>query len=25
MDTVRDLTYLRELWAGGQAPWKSWQ
>lgn len=24
MDTVRDLTYLRELWSGGQAPWKSW-
>lgn len=24
MDTVRDLTYLRELWASGQAPWKSW-
>lgn len=25
MDTVRDLTYLRELWDGGKAPWKSWQ
>lgn len=24
MDTVRDLTYLRELWMSGQAPWKSW-
>ena len=24
MDTVRDLTLLRELWDGGSAPWKSW-
>jgi glucose-1-phosphate cytidylyltransferase len=24
MDTVRDLTLLRELWDGGRAPWKSW-
>lgn len=24
MDTVRDLTLLRELWDGGQAPWKQW-
>ncbi len=24
MDTVRDLSLLRELWDGGTAPWKSW-
>lgn len=24
MDTLRDRTYLEELWASGQAPWKSW-
>jgi len=24
MDTVRDLTLLRELWDGNQAPWKQW-
>ena len=24
MDTVRDLTLLRELWDSGRAPWKSW-
>jgi glucose-1-phosphate cytidylyltransferase len=24
MDTVRDLTYLRELWDGGSPPWKTW-
>lgn len=24
MDTVRDLTLLRDLWDGGQAPWKQW-
>lgn len=24
MDTVRDLTYLRELWNSGSPPWKSW-
>ena len=25
MDTLRDKTYLEELWAGGHAPWKVWQ
>jgi glucose-1-phosphate cytidylyltransferase len=25
MDTLRDKTYLEELWASGQAPWRSWQ
>ena len=25
MDTLRDKTYLEELWASGQAPWKTWQ
>jgi len=25
MDTLRDKTYLEELWASGKAPWKSWQ
>lgn len=25
MDTVRDLTYLRQLWDEGNAPWKCWQ
>lgn len=24
MDTLRDKTYLDELWASGQAPWKVW-
>jgi glucose-1-phosphate cytidylyltransferase len=24
MDTVRDLTYLRELWDSGSPPWKTW-
>jgi glucose-1-phosphate cytidylyltransferase len=24
MDTLRDKTYLEELWASGSAPWKSW-
>lgn len=24
MDTLRDKTYLEELWASGQAPWKVW-
>lgn len=25
MDTLRDKTYLEELWASGKAPWKRWQ
>jgi glucose-1-phosphate cytidylyltransferase len=25
MDTLRDKTYLEELWATGNAPWKTWQ
>jgi glucose-1-phosphate cytidylyltransferase len=25
MDTLRDKTYLEELWATGDAPWKTWQ
>lgn len=25
MDTLRDKTLLEELWASGQAPWKSWK
>ncbi len=25
MDTLRDKTHLEELWASGQAPWKSWK
>ena len=25
MDTLRDRTYLEELWAAKQAPWKVWQ
>jgi glucose-1-phosphate cytidylyltransferase len=25
MDTLRDKTYLEELWASGKAPWKVWQ
>ena len=25
MDTLRDRTYLEELWASGKAPWKVWQ
>lgn len=24
MDTLRDKSYLEELWASGQAPWKNW-
>ena len=24
MDTLRDKTYLEELWVSGRAPWKSW-
>lgn len=24
MDTLRDRTYLEELWSSGQAPWKIW-
>ena len=24
MDTLREKTYLEELWASGQAPWKKW-
>jgi len=24
MDTLRDKTYLEELWTGGNAPWKMW-
>ena len=24
MDTLRDKTYLEELWASGAAPWKKW-
>jgi len=24
MDTLRDKTYLENLWSGGDAPWKSW-
>jgi len=24
MDTLRDRTYLEQLWASGRAPWKSW-
>ena len=24
MDTLRDKTYLEELWASGEAPWKKW-
>ena len=25
MDTLRDKTYLEDLWASGKAPWKSWK
>jgi glucose-1-phosphate cytidylyltransferase len=25
MDTLRDKTYLEELWASGNAPWKTWE
>jgi glucose-1-phosphate cytidylyltransferase len=25
MDTMRDRTLLEHLWAGGRAPWKTWQ
>jgi len=24
MDTLRDKTYLEELWRNGRAPWKTW-
>ena len=24
MDTLRDKTYLEELWSSGSAPWKVW-
>ena len=24
MDTLRDKVHLEELWASGQAPWKTW-
>jgi glucose-1-phosphate cytidylyltransferase len=24
MDTLRDKNHLEELWASGNAPWKSW-
>jgi glucose-1-phosphate cytidylyltransferase len=24
MDTLRDRTYLEELWVSGKAPWKVW-
>ena len=24
MDTMRDKTYLEELWSSGKAPWKVW-
>jgi glucose-1-phosphate cytidylyltransferase len=25
MDTLRDKTYLEDLWATGHAPWKTWK
>jgi glucose-1-phosphate cytidylyltransferase len=25
MDTLRDKNLLEELWASGDAPWKSWE
>ncbi|WP_343636155.1 glucose-1-phosphate cytidylyltransferase [Roseateles sp.] len=25
MDTLRDKTYLEELWSAGKAPWKTWK
>lgn len=25
MDTLRDKTFLEELWASGKAPWKTWE
>jgi glucose-1-phosphate cytidylyltransferase len=25
MDTLRDKNHLEELWASGNAPWKSWK
>jgi glucose-1-phosphate cytidylyltransferase len=25
MDTLRDKTYLEELWDSGKAPWKIWK
>jgi glucose-1-phosphate cytidylyltransferase len=24
MDTLRDKQHLEQLWAGGKAPWKTW-
>ena len=24
MDTVRDKSYLEQLWAGGSPPWRTW-
>jgi glucose-1-phosphate cytidylyltransferase len=24
MDTLRDKTYLEDLWSSGSAPWKVW-
>jgi len=25
MDTIRDVRYLRGLWADGSAPWRTWE
>jgi len=25
MDTLRDKTYLQDLWENGNAPWKTWK
>lgn len=25
MDTIRDVKYLRSLWASGKAPWRTWE
>lgn len=25
MDTLRDKNHLEQLWAGGTAPWKTWE
>ena len=25
MDTIRDVRYLRALWAAGRAPWRTWE
>jgi glucose-1-phosphate cytidylyltransferase len=25
MDTLRDKTYLEEMWVSGRAPWKTWK